>query len=336
MNILYVGPYLSNSLNGFCSRSTIYNLAKNIDLNIDVCSLGNDRVFILPAQNINFINHNRNKYDYVIEHANINNISVNTNHRKKILIPIINDFSTDITIESEIFNQYQYIVVQSSEDYSYISSILSNKYIDKIKYIPIDIGTHTYPQTDTDIGLFKYQKNILSIVDGHNQNIGLVLSLIRAFVYHIARDSSTSLLIGLVNSTESLIQQLNNYSISCFKKLKMLYTINKVKLINITKSDPQVIGLMNSNICHHYIDCNINHSIRQHMLGVASQRNLNIMCDSDLYMNNILENEQNIYSSQQVNHQAFCKVLSKENTNNNSDTVTANQTTEDSWNTILV
>jgi hypothetical protein len=330
MNILYIGPYLKNSLDGLCSRATVANIARH-NHDISILSTYKHTIYAQPNDRVSLHNHKDNKnYQYVIESQHLQDVSINTLHKNKILIPTIDTIKNQNAYwDKSVFDQYKYVIAQSVSDYEYLKNILDNQQ-QKVVYIPIDVKVSSYPSIKYDIGLFKYTKNIFTVIDASSTNLQTILSLVKSFVYCTMTNPEISLAIYVISAKDIIIGQINNYSITCFKKLKMLHTINKVKVISVTKSDPEIFSLFEPN--RTYIDCNTVMSIRECLIGIAKNNNCNIVYHNDLYQHTLVDNENTIDECIQINHNSLMTQLENQTSVHN---YTNDHITGDSWDTIL-
>lgn len=273
MNILYIGPYRQNNLNGWTDICVLQHLINNSKHNITCRPIYIDNAS--PSKNIpTDIESKENTaythYDVIIQRASMNYLCPIKKIAKNIALPIIDNKLMDQE-SIETLNTFESVLVDSPLSYAKLS--LGDKFKkNKLKTYSYNISINNLNIPKFNIGLWNFAKKLYFIGD-YEKNITNIYNLIRAFIKNV-KHKDYSLLLFLFNLTPNQKNSLDAFIQQIYSLYNVNYSVNKIILIPIESSLSNLVSAHRTGDIYIDLQDNICNSLNT---SIAKQLNNNII-----------------------------------------------------------
>lgn len=266
MNILYIGPYKSESILGIQSRINLQYI-NTLGHNIYARNYGTDSAIV--SDELYFLENKPiiTNIDVIIEHKYISDTSINNICKKNILIPIF-----DILENIVIYQNYDDIIVSTEIE----ESILKQNNISSTILYQDNCLNIKDTQKDINLKFYQFTSKLYSILDmTTDQNI--VYKLISFFGKILPKIYNHSLIILLNNSNEQIIKSIYDF-ISQYSQRCKIDLSRYILILNSHNCDIENIKAIHKN-CDIFIDINNKESINTFNKHIANA-NKNFIIDN--------------------------------------------------------
>lgn len=301
MNILYIGPYKSQSLLGIQSRINLQYI-NTLGYNVYARNYGPDNADI--PESISFLDNKPiiTDIDTIIEHKYLSDTSINSTCKQSVLIPIF-----DILEDIKIYQDYSNIVVSTEIE----RDILKHNGID-CNILDQDncLELPDQQQKSIDLKFYQYTSKFYCILDmTTDQN--LVYRLISYFGKILPSIYNHSLILLLNNTNNNIIKDIYDF-ISRTSQEYMTDLTKYILILNSSSCDIANMQYLHKN-CDIFIDVNNKQSINtfNKHIAIANGNKIieniseisvpNLQYNVDINYNKLF----NHFSSSLQNHQTF-------------------------------
>lgn len=250
MNILYLGPYRQNNINGWTSTSLLKHLLSSKKNNI-TCR----PVYVEPSNTITEVegiikkseNTTYEHYDSIIQHANIDSLIKINGIEHNIAIPIINDKLMNSENLENLCN-FDKILVDTKLTYNRLQQYKEIK--NKVKTYDYELDIKSSSNSSFHIGILEQSKKIY-FIGKYDSNLNNIVNICKAFIHNIQSNEYVLILFlfDLDLSKKKYIESIIN---QYYLLHNMKYTINRTIIIPIdTKLDNMLVAHQTGNI---YLD----------------------------------------------------------------------------------
>lgn len=239
MNILYIGPYRQNNIDGWTDCQILNNMLKNPKFNIRCCPIYmSDTAGTLStiSNNISEAENNRiDVFDVIIQRAKPEYLIHINKIPKNIAIPILNTsrFNDNIINNLSKFNS---LLVDSKLNYNMLS--IYSKLKNKIKTFDYTLLLDNIPKNKFNIGILNFTKKIYFIGD-YKKNITNIHKICQSFIAN-TKSKEYSLLLFLTNLDSQSKTLLDNTIKQYYITHRINYTVNRILIIPIESNTESI------------------------------------------------------------------------------------------------
>lgn len=269
MNILYIGPYKEQSINGIQSQVNLYNLSQTTH-NIYAKNYGttgnhlqDDLLFLENKPIITNI-------DMVVEHKKVSDISVNQLNQS-MLLPIFDTYEN-----INIYQNYTSICVNNHLESNILkSNNIGNNILLNNKSLPLSEST----KKNIDLQLYSFYTKIYCVSD-LKTDVNIVYLLISSFSYILQHLHNHCLVVLLNNSNNYHLKKFSEFIAKISNQLGIDMT-QKILLVNSQTCDINNIDYIHQK-CDIFLNINNKESINSFNSKIAEDYNNNIIDDISL------------------------------------------------------
>ena len=235
MNILYIGPYRSLSIDGYLSLNLLLNLkdlkqytvtARPIFISNRVNNLAsklNDTILSME-------NHQSKSFDLLIQNTEINTISYNSKIPYHIFFPNYKDIIPDDSISQKyVFLSNSGLLLYSNNIHKKLLEYLN---IDNGLFLNNNINNKLLSPTNNifNLGIYNRYKKYYTIVDATMEYAiqNLIINFVTKF-----QNKDYCLVVFLPNTTQNLLDQYQKYIKEIYTIFDINFSINKILIVPI-------------------------------------------------------------------------------------------------------
>jgi len=238
MNILYVGPYRQDNFYGLYSQAVIQDLGSKHNLKLRPIFYNSSQIQRETLPNIfpQLENQTLESYDCLIQHVALQDILYTNAFKRNIVIPII--------------------------DHEYDDGLISNKGVDeffldsdceniplpeqKVKKFELNLDFSVDKNQIFDIGPLIATRKLYFVGD-YQDNIDIILSTIRSFVYlNNFLDTDISLALFVFNISAQEIQQIKEYIKKVYGVFGYKFIVDKISITPLSMNIQNILSAHNS------------------------------------------------------------------------------------------
>lgn len=248
MNILYIAPYrLANNL-GLESLNLLYNLCDTGHTIVSRCFFDGS-VTIKDSSLLDIVNRTENstvsKFDLLIQHLPIQNLSYTSKIQSNLIWPITHD----IVPSMEQVDKYKFLAKKSIFLYGTNTDkfVLDNIGIEKHKLLINSINNNLYNKLNIgkfNIGIYKTYNKYYTVVDSSLEHY--IESLIINFIRTIGKKHDNCLLLFMPYISQNILDKYNTYIKDSYKLFNINFSINKIIIIPIDYSIDNLLSAHNT------------------------------------------------------------------------------------------
>lgn len=295
MNILYIAPYrLANDL-GLESLNLLYNLCDTGHTIVSRCFFDGSPT-IKDLSLFDIINQTENstasKFDLLIQHLPIKNLSYTSKIQSNLIWPITQSIvpSIEQVDKYKFLSEKSIFLYDNNIDKFLLDNISIKNYITLISsinnklYNKVNIGTF-------NIGIYKRYNKYYTVVD-HNLEHH-IQSLIVNFIRTIGKNHNNCLLLFMPYISQNILDKYNAYIKDSYKLFGINFSINKIIIIPIDYTIDNLLSAHNTGDIY----INLKNSIQKEL---AKKFNHNIIYnDSEI---KICWNKWNLQKNGTINY----------------------------------
>lgn len=233
MNILYIGPYRQQDVNGLTSMQILSHLIKNKLHKVKCAPIYLDPISIeseIPDNILNAEKRSLDNYDIVVQYAHMDQLVKIDKISKNIAMPII---SCNNIKESELEQLQRFDSILVDTKLAYNRLVRHHKLRNKVHTFSYEISSLDKQITKStyNIGVLQYTTKMY-FIGNYSKNITNIINLCKAFVTNI-KSKEYSLILYVYGLDFSTKNNLENLIKQLYINNNLQYTINRILVVPI-------------------------------------------------------------------------------------------------------